>query len=218
MSGVFKNREEAGRLLAQALAQHRFPEPVVVIALPRGGVPVAAAVARALHAPLDLLLVRKIGAPRDRELAVGAVAEGTPPAIVTEPSTLEMSGADHDYIEQEALQALKEIERHRRAYLAGTTRPTLTGATVLLVDDGLATGTTARAALAALRSRRPARVVLAVPVAPADTLSALRPLVDGIVCLRVPEFFGGVGCHYADFHQVGDDEVIADLRACRQVA
>jgi putative phosphoribosyl transferase len=214
---MFRNREEAGRLLAAALVERRLTDPVVV-ALPRGGVPVAAEVARALHAPLDLLLVRKIGAPGQPELAVAAIAEGSPPSVVVDEETLGLSGADHDYVTREANEQAKEIDRRRRVYLRGRSRVPLAGRTVVLVDDGLATGSTVRAALQALRRAKPSRVVLAVPVAPADTVQQLRVAVDEVVCLSQPEFFGGVGAHYADFHQVDDAEVIALLESTQRVA
>ncbi|HJV60304.1 MAG TPA: phosphoribosyltransferase family protein [Albitalea sp.] len=214
---MFRDREEAGRLLAAALLERHLSRPVV-LALPRGGVPVAAEVARALHAPLDLLLVRKIGAPHQPELAVAAVAEGTPPSVVVDEETLSMSGADHAYVARVANEQLAEIERRRRVYLRGAAREPLAGRTVVVVDDGLATGSTMRAALQVVWRQSPARVVLAVPVAPAETVRQMERSVDDLVCLRQPEFFGGVGAHYEDFHQVGDDEVIAALDAARSGA
>jgi putative phosphoribosyl transferase len=220
MTGIlamFRNREDAGHLLAATLIERRLKAPVVV-ALPRGGVPVAAVVARALHAPLDLLLVRKIGAPGQPELAVAAIAEGSPPSIVVDAETLGLSGTDHDYVIHEANEQLKEIDRRRRVYLRGRSRIPLVGRTVVLVDDGLATGSTVRAALQALRRQKPLRIVLAVPVAPEDAVQRLRGDVDDMVCLSQPEFFGGVGAHYADFHQVDDAEVIALLDSVQPMA
>lgn len=208
---MFANREEAGRLLGHALARRSLHDPVV-LALPRGGVPVAAEVARALHAPMDLLIVRKIGAPYQPELAVAAVAEGTPPALVVEESVLAGCGADADYVESQVAGHLAEIERRRREYLRGAPRLNVTGKTAVLVDDGLATGTTMRAALKSLRRASPARVVVAVPVGPRDTVHELSASVDELVCLTQPDFFGGVGAHYADFHQVSDGEVMDLLR------
>lgn len=211
MSQVFTDRIEAGRALAQRLVAMALPGPLVVLALPRGGVPVAAEVARALGAPLDLLLVRKIGAPFQPELAVAAVVEGTPPAIVRDEETCAYSGVDAAYIERHAAQEVAEIERRRRRYLAGRQPVPVAGATVIVVDDGVATGTTVRAALLGLRSRQPARVVLAVPVAPPDTVAALRAEADDVVCLAQPEPFHAIGLHYRDFHQLDDDEVVAAL-------
>jgi len=214
MHGDFKDRGEAGRQLAAAVVRLGLVDPLV-LALPRGGVPVAAEVARVLHAPLDLLIVRKIGAPGQPELAVAAVAEGDPPTLVVDERTSQVTGVDADYIEREARTQRAEIERRRTTYRRGRARLGVAGKSVVVVDDGIATGSTVRAALQALRSMRPARLVLAVPVAPADTLSELLPLVDDVVCLSQPTFFRSVGTYYADFHQVDDDEVIALLDASR---
>jgi len=213
MKKSFTNRTEAGRALAQQLAGMSLPAPIVVLALPRGGVPIGAEVARVLKAPLDLLLVRKIGAPWQRELAVAAVVDGQPPDIVLDDETMAMTGVDRAYVEAEAKNELREIERRRGAYLRGRSPVAVDGATVIVVDDGIATGTTMRAALKALRRRKPARLVLAVPVAPSDTLALLRGEVDDIVCLAQPYPFHAIGLHYVDFHQVGDDEVLAALDA-----
>ncbi|MGZ5277311.1 MAG: phosphoribosyltransferase [Caldimonas sp.] len=209
---AFMDRVEAGRLLAQRVAALELVDPVV-LALPRGGVPVAAEVARVLRAPLDLLMVRKIGAPGQRELAVAAVVDGDRPEIVIDEETLRWSGADRAYVEAEAKLELKEIERRRTLYLRGRAPVPLAGKSVVVVDDGIATGTTVRAALKALRRSKVARLVLAVPVAPADTVARLRGEVDDLVCLSQPAFFHAVGAHYNDFHQIEDDEVIALLDA-----
>ncbi|MBK6787020.1 MAG: phosphoribosyltransferase [Betaproteobacteria bacterium] len=208
---AFADRTEAGRVLARRLAEMHLPKPVVVLALPRGGVPVAAEVARALGAPLDLLLVRKIGAPWQRELAVAAVVDGDPPDIVVDELTSRLSGVDDAYIQREAGREMREIERRRDVYLRGRAPLPVAGATVVVVDDGIATGTTVRAAMKALRRRQPARLVLAVPVAPADTVAALSQEADEVVCLAQPEPFHAIGLHYADFHQVPDEEVLAVL-------
>jgi putative phosphoribosyl transferase len=213
MKTPFANRHEAGLALARHLAALNLPQPVVVLALPRGGVPIGAEIARALHAPLDLLLVRKIGAPWQRELAVAAIVDGQPPDIVEDEETMALTGVDSAYIEAEAKKELVEIERRRHVYLRGRAPVGIEGATVIVVDDGIATGTTVRAALKALRRRKPARLVLAVPVAPSDTVAALRAEVDELVCLAEPFPFHAIGLHYRDFHQVGDDEVLAALAA-----
>lgn len=207
----FADRRAAGRALAAALRARPPRPPVVVLALPRGGVPVAAEVARALGAPLDLLLVRKIGAPWQPELAIAAVVEGEPPDVVVDEPTRAALGVPHASIERQAARELEEIARRRERYLGGRAAATVAGASVVLVDDGIATGTTVRAALRALRRRAPARVILAVPVAPPDVIAALAAEVDEVVCLAMPEPFVAVGCHYADFTQVGDDEVRAAL-------
>ena len=206
---TFRNRAEAGRLLARRLLAMQLPDPVV-LALPRGGVPVAAEVARALHAPLDLLLVRKIGAPHQPELAVAAVADGAD--LVTDELTMGWTGATDEYIERQAELQRAEIARRRALYLAGRAPQPVAGRTAIVVDDGIATGTTVRAALQALRRRAPARVVLAVPVAAPDSLAALAPLVDEVVCLSQPPLFQAVGVHYQDFAQVADEEVARLMR------
>jgi putative phosphoribosyl transferase len=212
MSRAFADRAEAGRALAKRLADERFEGPVVVLALPRGGVPIGAEVARVLGAPLDLLLVRKIGAPWQPELAVAAVVDGERPEIVIDEETCASTGVDRDYIDAQAKRELSEIERRRSVYLQGRSPLSVHGATAILVDDGLATGTTARAALKALRRRQPAHLVLAVPVAPCEAVAALRGEVDQLICLVQPSPFHAIGLHYLDFHQVNDDEVLAALR------
>ncbi|MDE2628144.1 MAG: phosphoribosyltransferase [Burkholderiales bacterium] len=218
MNHSFADRTQAGRALARRLQELKLPAPVVVLALPRGGVPVGAEVARALGAPLDLLLVRKIGVPWQRELAVAAVAEGEPPDIVIEAEVQRATDVSAAYIEAQAQTELGEIARRRRFYLGGRAPLAVAGCTAIVVDDGIATGTTMRAALRALRRRHPARLVLAVPVAPADTLAALRDEVDQVVCLYQPSPFNAVGQHYDEFHQVDDDEVLAALDMARQPA
>ena len=210
MSQRFADRRDAGRRLARALAAKHLTDPVV-IALPRGGVPVAAEVAAALQAPLDLLLAGKIGAPQQRELAVAALAEGTPEVLVHDDETMQATGATARYVEREAAAVRAEIGRRRARYLGERAPLPLAGRTAVLVDDGIATGTSVRAALRSLRQRQPARLVLAVPVAPPRTLAELAAEVDDIVCLWQPEAFRAVGAHYDDFAQVTDDEVIAAL-------
>lgn len=209
MTRTFRNRTEAGRLLGRQLQAMQIPDPVV-LALPRGGVPVAAEVARALHAPLDLLLVRKIGAPHQPELAVAALAEGS--ELVTDEESLAWTGATDEYVARQAEVQRAEIERRRQLYLAGRAPVPLAGRSAVVVDDGIATGTTAKAALQALRRRGPARVVLAVPVAAQDSLALLAPLVDEVVCLSQPALFRAVGEHYDDFEQVADEEVARLMR------
>jgi putative phosphoribosyl transferase len=211
MNLPFADRRAAGRALAQRLKQLKLQAPVVVLALPRGGVPVAAEVARMLGAALDLVLVRKIGAPWQPEFAVGAVAEGEPAQIVVDPTVRTMAGLDQAWIDEQARVGLREIARRRQVYLRGRPPVPVEGCTAVVVDDGIATGATMRAALKAVRVRRPARLVLAVPVAPSDTLAELSTEVDLVVCLEQPRPFEAVGRHYIDFRQVGDDEVVAAL-------
>jgi putative phosphoribosyl transferase len=211
MNLPFADRRAAGRALAQRLKQLKLQAPVVVLALPRGGVPVAAEVARMLGAALDLVLVRKIGAPWQPEFAVGAVAEGEPAQIVVDPAVRTMAGLDQAWLDEQARVGLREIARRRQVYLRGRPPVPVEGCTAVVVDDGIATGATMRAALKAVRVRRPARLVLAVPVAPSDTLAELSTEVDLVVCLEQPRPFEAVGRHYIDFRQVGDDEVVAAL-------
>jgi putative phosphoribosyl transferase len=215
----FEDRNAAGQLLAAALAHLASRHPVV-LALPRGGVPVAAEVARSLHAPLGLVLVRKIGAPAQPELAVGAVAAlpaSTPGAalgaveLVVDEETLRAVGAKRDHVARLRPQAQEELLRRCERYLATHAQPPVSGRCVIVVDDGLATGTTAGAALAAIRRAGPVYLVLAVPVAPPEAVVALRSLVDELVCLRQPVRFHAVGAHYRQFAQVDDDEVIRAL-------
>ena len=216
MHPIIDDRRSAGLALASRLLQSPLHAPVVVLALPRGGVPVAAEIARALAAPLDLLLVRKIGAPWQPELAVAAVVDGRPPDVVIDDELLAWAGVDAAYVDAQAQEAMIEIERRRALYLNGRAPLPVEGASVIVVDDGIATGTTMRAALRALRRRAPARLVLAVPVAPRETLERLRSEVDDIVCLAEPFPFHAIGLHYRDFHQLSDAEVLAAIDGCAQ--
>ena len=212
MEPAFTDRWQAGEELADVLEGLRLKHPVV-LALPRGGVPVAAPVAKRLRAPLDLLLVRKIGAPGQPELAVAAVVEGDPPQTVVDEVLCRDTGADARYLAEQEGNARHEIARRRDQYRHGRPLMPLKGRTVIVVDDGIATGTTMRAALRALRQAQPQAVVLAVPVAPPDSLALLADEADRIVCLSQPAWFRGVGAHYRDFHQVPDSEVLQALES-----
>jgi putative phosphoribosyl transferase len=203
----FSDRTEAGRAVADLLATRPPPRPVV-LALPRGGVPVGFEIARRLHAPLDLVMVRKIGVPYQPELAAAAVANGDAPEIVVNDNVAAMAGLGPDDIAAMAEAQLQEIARRRALYLKGRVAVPLEGRTAIVVDDGIATGATTRAALRAVRRRNPERLVLAVPVAPPDTLDALREEVDEIVCPARPAFLGAIGAYYRDFTQVDDETVI----------
>ena len=206
----FIDRTDAGRQLAKALAHYKNQRPVV-LALPRGGVPVAAEVATELDAPLDLILVRKIGVPFQPELAMGAVVDGAEPIIVRNEEVIQLCGVSETDFNAIRDEQLAEIERRRKAYLGDRPRPKLSGRTVIVVDDGIATGATTRAALHAISMRKPAKLVLAVPVAPTETLKKLHGEADDIVCLEDYEDFGAIGLFYSDFRQVSDAEVIALL-------
>lgn len=207
---LFSDRADAGRKLGQRLLALKDRRPVV-LALPRGGVPVAFEVAKALHAPLDLVLVRKLGAPYQEEFALGAVADGETPEFVANSSYSDSRTFLSGYLEEARADALQEIERRRHAYLAGREHVEVTGRTAIVVDDGIATGSTMLAALRATRRRHPARLVLAVPVAPADALQRLAPEADEVICLHAPVDFSSVGQFYRDFEQTRDEDVIALL-------
>jgi len=209
---AFANRRAAGHDLASELAKRHLVDPVV-LALPRGGVPVAVEIAKALKAPLDLVLVRKIGVPIQPELAAAAVVDGGEPQIVVNEDVMRLAGLDRGYIDQEAKRELAEIERRRKAYLGGRPRVPLEGRTLIVVDDGIATGASIRAALKALRRRDPKALILAVPVAPAETVEALRAEVDELICLATPEPFLAIGIHYLDFRQLSDEEVVSILES-----
>jgi putative phosphoribosyl transferase len=204
---LFADRHDAGRQLARALAHHQQNDPVV-LALPRGGVPVGFEVAKALGAPLDVLIVRKIGAPGHPELGIGAVIDGSAPQLVLNDDVIRHVRPPAAYIEEEKRRQLAEIERRRRRYLGERAAIPVEGRTVIVVDDGIATGGTVRAALRGVAGGHPARLVLAVPVAPADSLAELARDCDDVVCLATPEPFHAVGAHYRDFTQTEDDEVV----------
>ncbi len=211
---MFENREQAGRQLGLRLGHLRDdPEAdVVVLGLPRGGVVVAAAIAGALRAPLDVLVVRKLGAPTQPELAIGAVTDGTHPLRILNERVIATIGVEHEYIEREVARQLEEVRRRQRLYRGGRPAVVLIGRVVVVADDGIATGATMRAGIQALRRGAVARIVLAVPVAPPETACSLREDVDELVCLETPAEFTAVGAFYDDFRQTTDAEVIAALK------
>ncbi len=208
----FNDRKDAGLRLAAALDGYRSARPVV-LALPRGGVPVAVEIAVALEAPLDLVLVRKIGVPSQKELAMGAVVDGDRASIVRNEDVIAAAGISDAVFDSVCRSELAEIERRRRVYVGNRPPVAIVGRTAIVVDDGLATGATMRAALRAVRARGPERLVMAVPVAPNDTLAEMAREADDIVCLEAHEMFGAIGSYYADFRQIPDEEVIAALAA-----
>jgi len=203
----FSDRQDAGRRLAKELLRFKDRHPVV-LALPRGGVPVGFEVAMKLGCPLDLVLVRKIGHPAFPELAIGAIADADPPEKVIDEEAVGQFEVPKSYLDREIARQMREIEERRGRYLKGRQALELRQRTAIVIDDGIATGATMRAGLRAVRRRAPERLVLAVPVAPASAVVALRPEVDEIVCLFAPEDFGAVGAFYMDFRQVEDDEVV----------
>lgn len=207
---LFADRQEAGKLLTVRLQKFRDENPIV-LALPRGGLPVGFEIASALGAQLDLVLVRKIPVPFEEELALGAIADGATPELVIDQSWKNILNIPQDYIDEAKADALQEIERRRHVYLGNRPPLEVTGKTVILTDDGIATGATMQAALRVTRRRHPAWLVLAVPVAPADTMRHLADDADEIVCLHTPEHFQAVGQFYRSFPQLRDEEVIALL-------
>ena len=211
---IYENRSDAGKRLARELADYKSQDPLI-LALPRGGLPVAAEIARALNAPLDLILVRKLGVPGEPELAMGAVIDGAEPYVVRNEDVLSFLPMSEEEFKRVCDRELAEIERRRVLYLKDRARADPKDRVVIVVDDGVATGATTRAALRAIRKRSPKKLVLAVPVAPTGTLAELEGEADEIVCLQSHEPFYAIGLYYADFHQVSDKEVIDMLSKAR---
>jgi predicted phosphoribosyltransferase len=211
---LLRDRSEAGKRLAAELAELRGGD-CVVLALPRGGVPIGFEIASELGAPLGLIMVRKIGVPGQPELALGAVADGGEPVTVFNSNVLSILGLTPADLEGQVLEQLKEIERRRRLYGGHLTLPPIEGRSVILVDDGIATGATTRVAIQAVRRRRPACIVLAVPVASADTLVRLEDEVDRVVCLEKPQDLEAISLHYRHFPQVPDEDVIEFLERAK---
>jgi putative phosphoribosyl transferase len=212
----FRDRTEAGRLLAQRLRKYAGRDDVVVLALPRGGVPVAYEVAKELGAPLGVFIVRKLGVPGHEELAMGAIASGG--VLVLDQGIVRRLGIDRAQLERAVAQELKELQRREEAYDGRRAPQQLEGRTVIVVDDGLATGSTMRAAALAVRELNPARVVVAVPVASRETCDDFRDVVDEVVCEATPRPFHAIGLWYEDFSQTSDDEVreLLDKAEARQ--
>jgi predicted phosphoribosyltransferase len=208
---VFADRREAGRALAKHLMPFAQRDDIVVLALPRGGVPVAYEVATMLGAPLDVFLVRKLGVPQQPELAMGAIASGG--VRILNPEVVDWFGIPPDVVERVTRAEELELARREAAYREGRSSVPVGGKIVFLVDDGLATGSSMRAAVKALRRLEPARIIVAVPVGPSDTCTTAAIGADDVVCLRMPASFAAVGYWYSDFSQTTDDEVVALLHA-----
>jgi putative phosphoribosyl transferase len=203
------NREAAGRMLVGKLMSYT---DAVVLGIPRGGVPVAKEVADALGAPLDVIVVRKLGAAGQHELGIGAVVECDHPRAIFNQDIIQHLGVPDEYIEAEIARQLKEVNRRETEYRGGRAKIPLIGKTVIVVDDGIATGSSVRAALRGVRRQKPKRLILATPVASPESIEALRSDADEIVCLETPEDFFVVGQFYRDFRQTTDDQVKAILR------
>jgi predicted phosphoribosyltransferase len=217
MTGAFPNRSEAGRQLAERLEKYAGRDDVIVLGLPRGGVPVAYEVAKQLRAPLDVFIVRKLGVPGFEELAAGAIASGG--VRVLNQNVVRAIPYAEEAIEAVTVRETAELERREQIYREGRPAPELRDRTVILVDDGLATGATMRAAVKALRERGAAKIIVAVPVGPPDTCHELEQLADETVCLSTPPFFQAVGQYYEDFSQTSDDDVRELLsRAAQELA
>jgi predicted phosphoribosyltransferase len=207
---MFQNRNEAGSRLAARLFHYKNRLDVTVLALPRGGVVIGDEVARSLNTPLDVLIVRKLGFPGQPELAVGAVAEtGT---VVLNEDIIAAARISEDFLKREIAHQKEEITRRVSLYRSGKGLPGLDGTTAILVDDGVATGATIKAAISALKDQGVAKLVVALPVGPPETVGVLRRMVDDVICLETPSPFMAVGAHYLDFTQVSDDEVVNLLR------
>jgi putative phosphoribosyl transferase len=202
---LFRNRREAGRRLAAELREYAGRPDAIVLALPRGGVPVGYEIAEALHVPLDVFVVRKLGLPWQEELAMGALASGN--VRVLDEDLIRVARVTPEDIAHVTAVEQAELERRERRYRGDRPFPHLQGRTIILVDDGLATGSTMRAAVAALRKEQPARIVVAVPVSATETCDAFRDIADEIICAETPEPFQAVGLWYEDFSQTTDDEV-----------
>ena len=207
---VFKDRTDAGRQLANVLSNHLYPHPVLILGIPRGGVVVAYEVAEALSAPLDVIISRKIRVPYQPELGMGAVVDGDHITILNE-ELVHIVGATPEYLKKEIAYQGEEIDRRIKIYRDNRPLPEISGKTVIVIDDGIATGYTFRTALEGLRRKNPSRLIGAAPVAAPDSYEMLQPFADELICLNTPISFMAVGNWYTDFEQVSDEEVVAIL-------
>ncbi len=207
---VFQDRREAGRILAKELSSFKGQDDVIILGIPRGGVVVGREIAQALNVPLDVYITRKIGAPHNPELAIGAVAsDGT---LILDYQLAKRLGVSQDYIDAESERQRREIERRITEYRGKLPAPELKGKVVILADDGVATGATTLASIRAIRTQEPDQLILAVPVGPRDTIESLKREVDRLFCLHAPEIFWAVGAFYSIFDQTSDEEVKALLQ------
>lgn len=211
---LFKDRVDAGRILAKELSKYASRSDVLILALPRGGVPVAYEVAKALNVKMDVFIVRKLGVPGYEELAMGAIASDN--IRVLNEDVVKSFGIPEEVIEKTATKELHELERREKAYRGDRPKPEITNKTVILIDDGLATGATMRAAAAALKTKNPAKIIIAVPTAAADTCEFFEGKVDEIICVATPEPFYGVGAWYGNFSQTTDKEVCDILEKAKE--
>ena len=212
---MYRDRQEAGQKLGNELEKLQLHEPIV-LALPRGGVPVAAEVAKALNAPLDLIIVRKVGAPGNPELAVAAIVDGDPPDVVLNREIVEAYSLGDDELGALIRQERPELDRRRLAYRGKRPPLSIAGKTAIIVDDGAATGTTMKVAIRALRRRAPRQIIVAIPVAPRDTVAELAQEADQVICLSQPGRFRALGYHYLSFPQCTDEEVTGTLHEAAQ--
>ena len=212
---MFHDRKEAGQRLAEELLRYKHEHPVI-IALPRGGVPVAFEIAKKLHVPLDIVIVRKLGAPGQKELAIGALVEGKKTLVFLNNYIMDSLGVSESYLEEEIAIETEEMRRRQKMYRGDEQRIQLKDQTVIIVDDGIATGASMKAALMGLKADEPKKIILALPVAPANIINEMEQIVDEVVCLKTPTLFFAVGKHYADFSQTTDDEVIALLDEAKE--
>jgi putative phosphoribosyl transferase len=211
---IFRDRREAGAALAEKLVKYADRKDVIVIALPRGGVATGLEIAKRLNCPLDVLIVRKIGYPGQPELAIGAVAETG--AVVLNEEIISMGRISKDYIDRESEEKKKEIERRKELYRGGADIPEMKGKTVIVVDDGVATGATMKSAISAVKAEGPGKTVVALPVASVEARESIGAMVDEMLCLQAPPDFMAVGAYYEDFRQVTDDEVVEMLGRSRE--